>query len=64
LPSDCRNCNAVGDHPDPLPALLQRAITAVVIALSADPRAAQELTGFLASPAAAEVMKVRGFEPL
>jgi len=50
----------------PLPAPLQRYThyTAVVIALSADPRAAQELIGFLASPAAAEVMKVRGFEPL
>src|SRR5262245_42401132 len=50
----------------PLPAPLQRYThyTAAVIALSANPRAAQDLIGFLASPAAAEVMKVRGFEPL
>jgi len=50
----------------PLPAPLQRYThyTAAVVALSANPGAAQDLIGFLASPAAAEVMKVRGFEPL
>jgi molybdate transport system substrate-binding protein len=50
----------------PLPAEVQRYThyTAAVIALSGNQDAAKDLIAFLASTAASDVMKVRGFEPL
>jgi molybdate transport system substrate-binding protein len=50
----------------PLPAPLQRYTnyTAGIVTGSASQQAAQDLIAFLGSPAAVDVMKVRGFEPL
>jgi molybdate transport system substrate-binding protein len=50
----------------PLPGALQRYTnyTAAIVAAGSNHGPAKELIGFLVSPAASEVMKVRGFEPL
>ena len=50
----------------PLPAPIQRytQYVAAVVAVSGSQSAGKELVGFLASPAAAEVMRPKGFEPL
>ena len=50
----------------PLPGALQRYThyTAAVVAAGGNHGVAKELIGFLVSPVASEVMKVRGFEPL
>ncbi len=50
----------------PLPGPLQKYThyTAAVVAAGSNPNAAKDLIGFLVSPAASDVMKVRGFEPL
>ena len=50
----------------PLPAPIQRytQYVAAVVAVGGSQSAGKELVGFLASPAAAEVMRPKGFEPL
>ena len=50
----------------PLPAPLQRYTnyTAALVAIGRNQGAARDLIDFLASPAASEIMKSRGFEPL